>query len=1150
MSKTIFITQGGVTLLGILGSLFVFCEAANAVDLNGAFGPTKATGPFLTGSDYTFTGDAQSSLPTGMNTYGKGIFISSSSAQLINNTSGSPITISALGGTLFKTGKFDQTINLGEISKLTTKSGLIFSSGNSSPQSPQTQKITGSIEEIVIDVGSSALRLGYGLNLTSQTHQGAVFSNVGGVQIFGDPNEASDGKINKISILSSEKPGASTYSTNRGVVFLNYGEPLGTGNQQVYVSVGSIGEAGQRFGTAVLDVYGAYQYIHRIDEIYTINSGISAGTLATTSDGGPQYINSVGVIDVDNGDYSFSRAFGVFNWSDSGVEYEDSGIRHEGNQYVGLTERINVVSRFHDREAVGLYNRGGEQVIEAKPDDKGFVVIDAINTADGPAYSVLVSPIMDNQAAAEKSKNITTLKGNFTIANGPLVARNVANGQLYASISSINLLNSNFSGNALNLGESNYILIEKGEKDAELGKSTTYLTIGDDRLKEDPGYRVNLHRNSFINVQGSLRGRGIIAVHFDKEAFDRAKANDVALPGENGSVTWDFQGKGYGVVSGGVLMKNVEKTLAGNNSHLDVVVPISADEVPDEHFAYQVMRSAVNNLFVDEGIENIRERIDLEKWEDEKGIYEKYKYVAGKVYINEGKINGGYEEEYYYEDPEIVGNQNNIRDAFSSATLKLVPTDGTITDSEGNFVSYTSTDRKVTLPLEVSSKTTYNAVYLEYKPTKPDDPDVPESKPEEGVGTQELVTTPKDLSKSSETTDPDAPGTEIPAAGTPLALQVQNGKLGYLNKDGDFQELSVNDNGQIVDENGYPLEVTVTTDNAKAIYAWEGEIGEKVFEETVKEKEEKPTPENPGSSSTVDTIDSVSIADYYLWRLENETLYQRMGEVRDRADLEGSWVRVLGGKNTLEKGNYYFKHKYYGIQLGFDHVVNKEDGGGWIFGAGATYLHGKTDLRNNGSGKNWLGSLSVYGVKKFDNEAYLDLILKASRIHHDYTAISNRMTYISKGKYHTYALQASAEVGKKIMLNDEWYFDPQLQLSYGHIKGAKYRTSSEINIRTNGLNSLIGRVGASVGREFKEGSIFVKMDGLREFTAKHKAYYSLDSGARNQSEISLKDTWGEVTIGGTCNFNKKTYGFAQVKRSFASDVKQEFRADIGLRYVF
>lgn len=91
-------------------------------------------------------------------------------------------------------------------------------------------------------------------------------------------------------------------------------------------------------------------------------------------------------------------------------------------------------------------------------------------------------------------------------------------------------------------------------------------------------------------------------------------------------------------------MKNVQKTLAGNNSHLDVHIPISADEVPDEHFAYQVMRSAVNNLFVNEGIDNIRERVDLEKWEDDKGVYEKYKYNCRKVIHYEGKINGGNEK--------------------------------------------------------------------------------------------------------------------------------------------------------------------------------------------------------------------------------------------------------------------------------------------------------------------------------------------------------------------------------------------------------------------------------------------------------------------------------------------------------------------------
>ncbi len=34
---------------------------------------------------------------------------------------------------------------------------------------------------------------------------------------------------------------------------------------------------------------------------------------------------------------------------------------------------------------------------------------------------------------------------------------------------------------------------------------------------------------------------------------------------------------------------------------------------------------------------------------------------------------------------------------------------------------------------------------------------------------------------------------------------------------------------------------------------------------------------------------------------ENETLYQRMGEVRDNANLEGLWFRGLAGKEYIRQ---------------------------------------------------------------------------------------------------------------------------------------------------------------------------------------------------------------------------------------------------------
>lgn len=328
---------------------------------------------------------------------------------------------------------------------------------------------------------------------------------------------------------------------------------------------------------------------------------------------------------------------------------------------------------------------------------------------------------------------------------------------------------------------------------------------------------------------------------------------------------------------------------------------------------------------------------------------------------------------------------------------------------------------------------------------------------------------------------------------------------------------------------------------------------------------------NGCSTSTMDALDSIGLTNYFLWRQENETLYQRMGEVRDNSQLEGLWVRGIFGRNKWDKGKRRFDNKYYGIQLGLDRVhqtytdeykCRELDGErapckrvpatDWIYGIGFTYMKGDSKLANGGTGDNWIGSISLYGVRKFQNGGYLDLILKGSRLNNEFTAISDQFRYISKGKYHTYALQASVEYGNKHYLDKAktWYVDPELQLTYGHIKGVKYRTFNALNVDVHNLNSLIGRAGVAIGKEGKNGSAFLKVDGLREFMGEYKAQYHLDHGAWNKSRISMKDTWGEITIGGTYNFHKDTYGFIQAKKSFAADLKQEYRVDMGIRYLF
>ena len=306
-------------------------------------------------------------------------------------------------------------------------------------------------------------------------------------------------------------------------------------------------------------------------------------------------------------------------------------------------------------------------------------------------------------------------------------------------------------------------------------------------------------------------------------------------------------------------------------------------------------------------------------------------------------------------------------------------------------------------------------------------------------------------------------------------------------------------------------------------------------------------------TSTMTSIDGVGLTQYFIWRQDNETLYQRLGEIRDDESAEGPWVRVIGGRNKYDKNGVYFRNDFGGIQLGLDKTVTHTENGKWLAGAGLTVLRGNADLSNGGSEKNNMASLSGYGTFLWNNDMYVDLVFKLSRMHNKFTAVSDNYDYISRGRFNNYAIQLGAEAGKRICFGKEenWFVEPQFQILYGRIKGNSFDTDTAVGVRTKAINSVIGRVGLSGGYKGSLGSAFVKVDGLREFTARYRADYHMIGGtANNRSTVNLKDSWLDVGIGGTMHLSKNTSGFAQIKRSFGGKLNQEFRADIGLRYEF
>ena len=111
-----------------------------------------------------------------------------------------------------------------------------------------------------------------------------------------------------------------------------------------------------------------------------------------TSDSGTQIIHSIDSINIGNTNGSLGYGYGlhgIYNWSDSGAILD--GNRHIGSQYVGITKNITVTSN-NAENAFGINNRGGEQVIEAKPGNPDESVRISASAPKAQAFRYLSLP--------------------------------------------------------------------------------------------------------------------------------------------------------------------------------------------------------------------------------------------------------------------------------------------------------------------------------------------------------------------------------------------------------------------------------------------------------------------------------------------------------------------------------------------------------------------------------------------------------------------------------------------------------------------------------------------------------------------------------------------------------------------------------------
>ncbi len=281
------------------------------------------------------------------------------------------------------------------------------------------------------------------------------------------------------------------------------------------------------------------------------------------------------------------------------------------------------------------------------------------------------------------------------------------------------------------------------------------------------------------------------------------------------------------------------------------------------------------------------------------------------------------------------------------------------------------------------------------------------------------------------------------------------------------------------------------------------------------------------------------------WRADADDMAQRMGDLRSGDGTAGAWVRTFGGKSDAG----HVDNKYYGIQAGVDALIGT--GGTKQFAGGAlSYATGDADFAN-GTGENYIGTLTGYSTWLFENGAYIDVTAKWGKLHNEFDlAVDTRKL---SGRYSTQALALTVESGHRFPLSRLTYVEPQVAFTASHIFGEDYGASEGVTVEQDSINSYVARVGLqagvncpnNMGAFFVRASYLYDLDGETSTTAR-----MANAKDANRFDQDFGGGWYEFGLGMNVNFTKNLYGYADFEYVTGGEIKTPYRWNAGVRYAF
>jgi outer membrane autotransporter protein len=284
-----------------------------------------------------------------------------------------------------------------------------------------------------------------------------------------------------------------------------------------------------------------------------------------------------------------------------------------------------------------------------------------------------------------------------------------------------------------------------------------------------------------------------------------------------------------------------------------------------------------------------------------------------------------------------------------------------------------------------------------------------------------------------------------------------------------------------------------------------------------------------------------------IWYGELSSLRSRMGEVRMDNGKAGGWIRTYGNKYDVSASSgVAYQQTQQGLAFGADAPLPIGNGQ-WLVGLLGGYSKSDLDMSRGTSGEVDSYYLGAYTTWLNEQGYYADAVIK---FNHFQNSSEVRLSdgKKTKGDYDNNGIGASLEFGRHVKLADGYFVEPYTQLSAMVIEGADYDLDNGMAAEGDRVRSLLGKVGATVGRNFTVGKGYEVQPYLRAAYVHEFATNSDVEVNSNAFNTDLSGSRGELGAGFAMKTTDSTSVHIDLEYSNGDKIEQPWGANIGLRY--